>query len=99
LNLLTPEVTIEECAEVIQAITKIKRFGFENSGYNNKQDLEIEIGQLKYMLHKLILEWELDEDNIWFNFRLKKYALEQYAVHNVCNQPEPTADEVSKDMG
>lgn len=94
MNLLIPEVTIEECAEVIQSITKIMRFGMVNGGYDNKARLETEIGQLNYMLWRLSEEWELNETNIVTGFNEKEEALEHYANHNVCNQPqpEPTAE-------
>ena len=93
MNLLIPEVTIEECAEVIQSITKIMRFGMLNNGYDNKSRLEEEIGQLNYMLWRLSEEWELNETNIVNGFNEKEEALEHYANHNVCNQtqPEPSA--------
>jgi NTP pyrophosphatase (non-canonical NTP hydrolase) len=56
-------VTQEECAEVIQAISKCFRFGLKEkwNGYTNKEALEEEIGQLQYMIHFLTQEWELDE--------------------------------------
>lgn len=93
MQLLIPEVTIEECAEVIQAITKIMRFGMFNNGYDNKSKLEEEIGQLNYMLWRLSEEWELNETNIVNGFNEKEEALEHYAAYNVCNrtQPEPSA--------
>lgn len=83
---MIPEVTIEECAEVIQAITKIQRFGMENTGYNNKKKLEIEIGQLRYMLARLEFLWNLDNDNILKGFRDKSAALSEYAKYNTCNK-------------
>lgn len=93
MNLLIPEVTIEECAEVIQSITKIMRFGMVNGGYDNKAQLETEIGQLNYMLWRLSEHWELNENNICNGFEGKEEALEHYANHNVCNQTqsEPSA--------
>jgi len=86
MDLLIPEVTIEECAEVIQAITKYMRFGPENPGYDNKKALEIEIGQLRYMLSALSKEWNLDWETTHQGFRGKREALLYYANHNVCNQ-------------
>lgn len=86
MNLMIPEITIEECAEVIQAITKIQRFGMENSGYNNKEKLEDEIGQLKYMLERLALYWSLDYYNINAAASKKHNALYEYAKYNTCNK-------------
>ncbi len=46
----------EECAEVIQAASKIKRFGLENRKdgelKNNLQNLEMEIGDVLAMIDK-----------------------------------------------
>ena len=43
----------EECAEVIQAVSKIFRFGIDTewNGETNRQHLEEELGDLKCMLH------------------------------------------------
>ena len=94
MNLLIPEVTIEECAEVIQAISKIQRFGFVNSGYDNRAALATEIGQLNYMLWRLSELWCLDESEMINAFNEKEIRLEDYAHYTVCNQPqpEPTAE-------
>jgi NTP pyrophosphatase (non-canonical NTP hydrolase) len=42
----------EECAEVIQAISKIFRFGFDSShnGVTNREHLEFELGDLQCMI-------------------------------------------------
>jgi len=54
----------EECSEVIQALTKVLRFGLEQTnpytGDTNKQQLSEEIGQLQYCLHKVTRELQLD---------------------------------------
>jgi len=53
----------EECAEVIQAISKIFRFGL-NEEYNqqtNKQRLEEETGDLLCMIQMLIEQGVIDE--------------------------------------
>ena len=86
MNLMIPEITIEECAEVIQAITKIQRFGMENTGYDNKMALEIEIGQLQYMLDCLRKYWDLSPYMISNAYDEKKKALVKYAKYNTCNQ-------------
>jgi len=79
LNLLIPEVTIEECAEVIQAIVKIQRFGFDCRGYDNKAHLAVEVGQLQWMLNRLIWHWELDPDLIINAYKDKQAAIYKYA--------------------
>lgn len=63
----------EECAEVIQAISKVFRFGLNESfeGKTNKTHLENELGDLLCMI-ELILEKKLaDPDNVT-NFLLNK---------------------------
>lgn len=57
------DVTQEECAEVIQAISKIRRFGLESehNGVTNKEHLEEEVGDLMCMLNLLdefgLVDW------------------------------------------
>jgi len=46
-------ILIEECAEVIQAATKLQRFGKEthpDTGVNNSTSLSLEIGNLMHMI-------------------------------------------------
>ena len=52
----------EECAEVIQAVSKINRFGMESEwqGVTNKQHLVIEIGDLIAMIKILIEETDIN---------------------------------------
>ena len=44
------DIAQEECAEVIQAISKVRRFGFDgkhpDKTFNNREHLEEEIGDL-----------------------------------------------------
>jgi NTP pyrophosphatase (non-canonical NTP hydrolase) len=49
-------ITQEECAEVTQAISKVFRFGMEDShnGETNREHLEEEIGDLMCMIDLLI---------------------------------------------
>lgn len=91
LDLMIPEVTIEECAEVTQAITKYLRFGPEKDGYDNKAALEKEMGQLMFMMHELELHWGLDAAVITESYKQKSKALIFYAAKAVRNQPEPKA--------
>jgi NTP pyrophosphatase (non-canonical NTP hydrolase) len=59
-------ITQEECAEVTQAISKVFRFGFDDSynGKTNKQCLEEEIGDLECMIELLKQEFAVDRDLI-----------------------------------
>jgi NTP pyrophosphatase (non-canonical NTP hydrolase) len=55
-------ITQEECSEVIQAISKINRFGFDGrhpeKTYNNREHLEEEVGDVLAMID-LLLENEI----------------------------------------
>jgi NTP pyrophosphatase (non-canonical NTP hydrolase) len=59
-------ITQEECAEVIQAISKVQRFGFTayhpGTGKGNKEHLEEELGDLKCMIDLLIQNKIVDEE-------------------------------------
>jgi len=44
---------IEEAGEVIQAVGKIQRHGFESKGYDNRGKLATELGQLKLVINTL----------------------------------------------
>lgn len=59
-------ITQEECAEVIQAISKIFRFGLDTEwkGETNREHLEEEIGDLQAMIHLLIENKIVDSDKV-----------------------------------
>ena len=65
---ILPLNTQEECAEVIQAISKVFRFGLNQThpetGISNKENLQTEIGQLSFMLSMLVQQWDLDTEAI-----------------------------------
>ena len=92
-NLMIPQISQEECAEVIQAISKVLRFGLHQchpkTGKSNKESLEEEIGQLKYMLERLVVEYGLDMSNVWDAYYDKGDALEHWAAFY---QTEPKAE-------
>jgi len=71
-------ITQEECAEVIQSVSKIFRFGIDNdhkSGTTQREALEREIGDLIAMI-ELLHEHELvDEDNVIHAVKAKKDKL------------------------
>ena len=65
-------ITQEECAEVIQAISKVFRFGMDDeyNGVSNREHLEEEIGDLLCMIDIL-----MDNDIVsWGNLQLAKKA-------------------------
>jgi NTP pyrophosphatase (non-canonical NTP hydrolase) len=63
LNILT-----EECAEVIQAISKTQRFGMDNtnpfSTETNREHLEQEIGDVLTMIDLLFVKGIINEENV-----------------------------------
>jgi len=71
-------ITQEECAEVIQEISKIFRFGIDNqhkSGVLHKEKLEQEIGDLLAMID-LMFEYQLiDTANMQSAIQNKKDKL------------------------
>lgn len=71
-------ITQEECAEVIQSISKIFRFGIDNkhkSGTTQREALEGEIGDLIAMI-ELLHEHELvNEDRVMQSVQAKKDKL------------------------
>jgi NTP pyrophosphatase (non-canonical NTP hydrolase) len=79
------DICQEECAEVIQAISKVKRFGLyqvhPDTGVSNKQALEEELGQLQCMISKVMAELKLDVGNILNNRANKDKALSKWAVY------------------
>jgi hypothetical protein len=73
----------EECAEVVQAVSKIFRFGDDNfppkSGTTNKENLEIEIGDLVTLVDILIELGYLDSHNIEISSDLKRQKLKKWS--------------------
>jgi len=80
---LIPIIAQEECAEVIQAISKVFRFGLEQrhpvTGIDNATHLAEEVGQLKYMLDCLIEYYGLCEATGANAYYSKQAALDKYA--------------------
>jgi NTP pyrophosphatase (non-canonical NTP hydrolase) len=62
------DILQEECAEVIQAVSKIRRFGLTNSKpgavYNNQQHLEEELGDVLAMIDILEDMKIIDHNNL-----------------------------------
>jgi len=89
---LVPLITQEECAEVIQAISKVHRFGLESvhpdTQVSNKKALETEIGQLNYMLYRTIMEYNLNTGNISDAYKGK------HNTFNKWNKLLPTEDDM-----
>ena len=76
----------EECAEVVQAISKCFRFGpnDEYNGLSNKQRLEEEVGDLLCMIQLMMHQGVIDENNVNAASIQKKIKLERWS--NVFNK-------------
>ena len=76
----------EECAEVVQAISKCFRFGpnDEYNGLTNKQRLEEEVGDLLCMIRLMMNQGVIDENNVNAASIQKKIKLERWS--NVFNK-------------
>lgn len=74
----------EEAAEVIQAISKIFRFGMdgrkESLGPNNRQHLETELGDLSAMIDILIQQGQVEFLNILAAKAAKKEKLKAWSI-------------------
>lgn len=74
-------ITQEECAEVIQAISKIFRFGLDESyeGKTNRERLANEIGDLQCMItllkeYKIVEESKISQAELAKRNRLSKWS-------------------------
>ena len=56
--------TTEECGELITAINKFRRFGNKDTLYEEKADVEIMLGQLKYLLNCEHFVADMKEDKL-----------------------------------
>ena len=76
------DILQEECAEVIQAISKCRRFGMENEykeGGTQREHLIQEIGDVSLLLellkaHQLYTETELHEAELRKSIKLVKWS-------------------------
>lgn len=80
---LAPLIVQEECAEVIQAISKVFRFGksqrYPNENSNsNKENLEIELGQLNFAIDRLVSAWSLNRAMILSAYENKRDTHKQW---------------------
>ena len=74
----------EEAAEVIQAVSKILRFGWSSKhpsnpeGPTNKEHLEVEIGGMGAVLDLMVDADDIDEENIDKAFYDKKSTINKW---------------------
>jgi NTP pyrophosphatase (non-canonical NTP hydrolase) len=75
----------EECAEVIQAVSKINRFGMhgEWQGVTNRQSLITEIGDVLAIIKVLMEETDINitEDDLEVAIKAKLKKLEIFLPH------------------
>jgi NTP pyrophosphatase (non-canonical NTP hydrolase) len=68
------DILQEECAEVIQAVSKIRRFGIDNAkqdtGQTNREHLEEEVGDMLAMIDILMV----NDIVSWGNLHVAKRA-------------------------
>lgn len=59
-------ITQEECSEVIQAVSKIFRFGLDTEwkGESNREHLEEEVGDLQAMIYLMIQSGLVNEHKV-----------------------------------
>jgi len=74
----------EECAEVIQAVSKIQRFGFdtrwpEDSPLDNRGRLEEELGDLLAMVQLLIAQRLVNEQHLETAMQAKLEKLKKWS--------------------
>ena len=77
-------ITQEECAEVIQAVSKVMRFGFDScypteDSASTKECLTMEVGQLLCMIGILVEQGVIDEDAMITAMEAKKIKLETWS--------------------
>lgn len=77
------DITQEECAEVIQAISKIRRFGMDNAkpgtDYTNRAHLEEELGDVLAMIDILLINDIVNWGNLHRAKRAKIEKLKKWS--------------------
>lgn len=77
------DIAQEECAEVIQAISKIRRFGIDNAKpgteYTNRQHLEEELGDMLAMIDILMINDVVSWSNLHRAKRAKIEKLKKWS--------------------
>jgi len=78
------DILQEECAEVIQAVSKIRRFGFESrwpekTSSSTKEQLETELGDLLAMVDIMVEQCIVSDNNINFARAAKKEKLKVWS--------------------
>ena len=81
---------VEECGEVIQAVTKILRHGYESchpvSGVNNRAALERELGDLLFVIGGVVGEGDVARANVDAALKDKADRIAPYLHHQAERQ-------------
>jgi len=99
----------EECAEVIQIISKVRRFGYDSknpydpSGKSNLTLTEDEIGDVYAVMALLLQEGNLNQDRISARVQWKLAKLEQHWGYKLRPfedepDPEPTPSDLAYEL-
>lgn len=83
-------ITQEECAEVVQAISKAFRFGLDTvwKGETNREHLEEELGDVMAMIHLLELSNIVNEENVMKSAERKMEKLAKWSNIKIDNYKE-----------
>jgi len=77
------DILQEECAEVIQAVSKIRRFGIDNSkqgsGQTNREHFEEEVGDVLAMIDILLINNVVSWGNLHKAKRAKIEKLKKWS--------------------
>ena len=77
------DITQEECAEVVVAVSKISRFGIDNfkpgKPKTNREHLEEEVGDLMAMIDLMIEHKIIDINSVDVARKAKKDKLKQWS--------------------
>ena len=78
------DILQEECAEVIQAVSKIRRFGIDNAkpgtDYDNRAHLEEEVGDVLAMIDILLINEVVSWSNLHAAKRAKIEKLKKWST-------------------
>jgi NTP pyrophosphatase (non-canonical NTP hydrolase) len=72
----------EECAEVVQAISKVFRFGEDtiHQGFTNRESLEVEVGDLLCMVDILVENCFLSDSHVNAARKMKREKLKLWST-------------------
>jgi NTP pyrophosphatase (non-canonical NTP hydrolase) len=87
-------ICTEECAEVVQAISKIQRFGWDNknpidpNSITNRDHLIEEMGDLMCMIGLVIQEYNLNQSKLETAVKAKLKKLEKWSGYKFTDKSD-----------